>query len=82
MAEEIRFYTDEHVARAVIRGLRERGADVMTVVEAGLLGASDREHLERATQEGRVVFTQDTDSCGSTPKGFRTREWSSPDKGL
>ncbi len=57
----IRFYTDEHVSRAVIRGLRERGADVLTVPEAGLLGASDLAHVERARQEGRVVFTQDAD---------------------
>ena len=61
MPAEIRFYTDEHVARAVIRGLRNRGADVLTVPEAGLLGASDLEHVERARQEGRVVFTQDAD---------------------
>lgn len=29
--------------------------------EAGLLGASDLEDIERARQEGRVVFTQDAD---------------------
>lgn len=61
MAVEIKFYTDEHVARAVVRGLRDRGADVLTVPEAGLHGASDRDHLERARQEGRVLFTQDAD---------------------
>ena len=57
----IRFYTDEHVARAVVRGLRQRGVDVLTVPEADLLGASDDEHLRRARAEGRVVFTQDED---------------------
>jgi predicted nuclease of predicted toxin-antitoxin system len=57
----IRFYTDEHVARAVVRGLRQRGVDVITVPEADLLGASDEEHLGRARAEGRVVFTQDED---------------------
>ena len=61
MPEEIKFYTDEHVGRVVIRGLRERGADVLTVAEAGLLGASDLKHVERAHREGRVVFTQDAD---------------------
>src|SRR5262245_51063477 len=61
MAGTIKFYTDEHVSKAVIKGLRERGADVRTVPEAGLLGASDEEHLERARAEGRVVFTQDDD---------------------
>ena len=57
----IRFYVDEHVSGAVIRGLRQRGLDVTTVSEADLLGASDVEHLEWAGGEGRVIFTQDTD---------------------
>jgi hypothetical protein len=35
--------------------------DVLTVVEAGMLGASDEEHLKRALNEGRVIFTQDDD---------------------
>jgi hypothetical protein len=61
MGQPIKFYTDEHVGRAVVRGLRQRGADVLTVPEAGLLGASDEEHLERARAEGRVLFTQDED---------------------
>ena len=61
MRERIRLYTDEHVAKAVVRGLRQRGVDVLTVTEAGLLGASDEEHLTRARAEGRVVFTQDED---------------------
>jgi hypothetical protein len=57
----VKFYTDEHVARAVIRGLRERGVDVIATPEAGLLGASDEKHLEYACSEGRVLFTQDED---------------------
>ena len=61
MGQPVKFYTDEHVARAVVRALRQRGADVLTVPEAGLLGATDEEHLERAHAEGRVLFTQDDD---------------------
>jgi hypothetical protein len=48
MAQRVRFYTDEHMARAVVRALRLRGVDVLTVPEAGLLGASDAVHLDRA----------------------------------
>ena len=44
-----------------MQGLRQRGVDVLTVVEAGMLGASDEEHLKRALNEGRVIFTQDDD---------------------
>lgn len=61
MALPIRFYTDEHVARAVVRALRDRGVDVLTVKDAGTLGASDEEHLARALAEMRVIFTQDDD---------------------
>jgi hypothetical protein len=34
---------------------------VLTVPEAGTLGATDVEHLERARADGRVLFTQDDD---------------------
>ena len=61
MEKPVKFYTDEHVARAVANGLRERGVDVVTTSEAGLLGASDEKHLEYASAEWRVVFTQDED---------------------
>ena len=37
MGQRVRFYTDEHVPRAAIRGLRQRGVDVLTAAEAGLL---------------------------------------------
>lgn len=57
----IRFYTDEHVPTSVVAGLRQRGADVLTVKEAGMMGASDAEHLARATEEGRTVYTNDDD---------------------
>ena len=57
----IRFYTDEHVARTVVIGLRLRGIDVKTVRQAGLLGADDEAHLDAARSEGRVMVTQDAD---------------------
>ena len=61
MAQAVKFYTDEHVARAVARGLRHRGVDVLTVAEAGLLQAEDAAHLQFASQENRTIFTQDDD---------------------
>lgn len=61
MRQPIKFYVDEHVAKAVVNGLRQRGADVLTVLEAGLRGASDEEHLARAQTDGCVLFTQDDD---------------------
>ncbi len=58
---KIGYYMDEHVSRAIIRGLRQRGVDVVTVPEVGLLGAADEVHLAWAHKERRVLFTQDTD---------------------
>jgi hypothetical protein len=58
---QIRYYTDEHVAYAVIRGLRQRGIDVLSVPEADMMGASDEVHLSFAYAQGRVLFTQDAD---------------------
>jgi len=58
---EIRFYTDEHVSRAVIRGLRQRGVNVLSVPDASMMGATDDEHLAFALTASRVIFTQDAD---------------------
>jgi len=44
-----------------VRGLRQRGINVVTVAESGTLGASDEEHLRRSREDGRVIFTQDDD---------------------
>lgn len=57
----IRFYTDEHVSKAVVKGLRERGVDVSTVAEAALVGASDDAQLVHARRAGRVLFSHDAD---------------------
>jgi hypothetical protein len=61
VAQAVKFYTDEHIAKAVARGLAARGVDVLTAVQAGMLGATDPEHLRRATHEMRVVVTHDDD---------------------
>ncbi len=61
MSGKVRFYTDEHVSRAVVNGLRNRGADVLTTKEAEMLGASDEEHVALASEQGRVIFAQDDD---------------------
>ena len=58
---DIRYYADEHVAKAVATGLRLRGVDVLSVQDAGLQGAQDEEHLAFALAQRRVIFTQDDD---------------------
>ena len=60
----IRYYTDEHVSRAVIGGLRQRGVDVLSAPEANRIGVPDHEQLAFALAEGRVLLTYDTDYLG------------------
>ena len=52
---------DEHVKRAVTVGLRLRGVDVLTAQEDQREGIDDDQLLDRATELGRVLFTQDDD---------------------
>jgi predicted nuclease of predicted toxin-antitoxin system len=61
MDKTVKFYTDDLVSKVVVRGLRQRGVDVLTMHEADLPGAGDHQHLTRARAEGRVLFTQDDD---------------------
>lgn len=61
MPRTIRFHLDEHCPKAIADGLRREGVDVTTTPEAGLLGASDIDHLAYAVREKRIVFTQDQD---------------------
>ena len=58
---KVRYYTDEHVSKAVIEGLRRRGIDVLSVPEGDMLSASDEEQLAFAFSQSRVIFTQDDD---------------------
>lgn len=52
---------DQHVKAAVTDGLRQRGIDVVTAMEDGTDRWEDEAILARATELGRVVFTQDDD---------------------
>jgi predicted nuclease of predicted toxin-antitoxin system len=57
----VHLYMDVHVRRAVTAGLRLRGVDVLTAQEDGTGELPDPELLDRATELGRVLFTQDDD---------------------
>ncbi|MFO8035166.1 MAG: DUF5615 family PIN-like protein [Anaerolineales bacterium] len=57
----IRFYVDEHMGRSVVDGLRRRGIDVLTTVEAEMRGASDGSQLALASAQQRVLVTRDDD---------------------
>jgi hypothetical protein len=61
MPTPIRFHLDEHVPTAIAEGLRRRGVDVTTTLEAGLGAAKDPDHLAYALAERRVIVTHDRD---------------------
>lgn len=55
---EVRLYVDEDACEAaVVRGLRARGLDVLTTIEAQRCGATDRNQLAFAAQQGRSIYT-------------------------
>ena len=57
----IKFYCDEHIRPAIAKALRNRGVDILTAQEAGMLGVPDEKHLQFAVSQKRAIFTQDTD---------------------
>jgi hypothetical protein len=52
---------DHHVPKAITEGLRRRGVDVLTAGEDAAATLADELLLERATQQGRTLFSQDED---------------------
>jgi hypothetical protein len=55
---QICLYIDEDaMARALVQGLRARGIEVTTVLEAGMAGKSDSALLEYAASKGLTVYT-------------------------
>jgi len=50
---------DVHVPQAITDQLRRRGVDVITAIDDGFAERDDPVVLERASEFGRLVFTQD-----------------------
>jgi predicted nuclease of predicted toxin-antitoxin system len=59
VADKIRFHLDEHIPHAIAKGLRQRGIDVTTTVEANLRTQSDDSQMAYLRQEQRVFVTSD-----------------------
>lgn len=54
-------YTDVHIPRSITNGLRLRGVDVLTAQEDGTITLTDPQLLDRATELGRILYSQDDD---------------------
>ncbi len=70
MAAKLRFYLDENVPVAVARQLQARGIETVTVRDLGLLGAADTVHLSKATADGFVFCTYDSDYLKMAAEGI------------
>jgi predicted nuclease of predicted toxin-antitoxin system len=57
----VRIKLDENMPRALAELLRSTSHDVATVPEEDLAGADDPPILQKATSEGRLLMTFDTD---------------------
>ncbi len=57
----LRFYLDENIPIQIAHQLKTRNIDVVTVRDLYLLGEDDINHLQLATQQGRVLCTYDDD---------------------
>lgn len=54
----IRLYVDEDAEQGVlVAGLRARQVDVVTAMEAGMIGRTDRDQLESACQQDRAIYS-------------------------
>ena len=57
----IGYYTDIDVRGAIVSGLLRRGIDVFRAQDDGYDGRSDSDIMDRATELGRVLISQDDD---------------------
>ena len=65
-------YMDVHVPAAITRGLLLRGVDVLTAQVDGTTELEDPDLLNRATELGRVLFSQDEDLLAEATKRQRS----------
>ena len=65
-------YLDVHVPAAITRGLLLRGVDVLTAQIDGTAELDDPDLLDRATELGRVLFSQDEDLLAEATRRQRS----------
>ena len=56
-----RFLTDENMSKSLVRELRDNGHNVKDIKEEKLFGAPDKEILNMAKAEDRIILTHDKD---------------------
>ncbi|OGL43912.1 MAG: hypothetical protein A2161_18160 [Candidatus Schekmanbacteria bacterium RBG_13_48_7] len=69
MTNPIKFYADENVPIAIVKGLERRNVDIRTSKSARMLGASDKKQLAYSLKHERVIVTFDDDFLRLHSKG-------------
>ncbi len=57
----IKIYADENINYKIVKGLRRRGVEIVTVQELHKWAVDDEEQLEYAKSMGTCLFTHDDD---------------------
>jgi len=56
-----RFLTDENISKSLVKVLREKSHDIKDIKEEKLFGTPDREIVNIAKAEDRIILTHDKD---------------------
>ena len=56
---KLKIYTDENVDVRVSEGLNLRGIKAFSAIRVGMIGVTDREHFNYASELQAVIFTHD-----------------------
>lgn len=70
MAAAISLYLDENINPKIAEQLERRGITAVTVRDLGLLGDTDANHLNRATEMEYVLVTCDSDFLRMAAEGI------------
>ena len=73
-----RLYLDEDVDPLLARVLLERGYDVLTTPQAGLVSASDADQIAFAAQEGRAILTHNVAHFAALAREYARSGWEHP----
>lgn len=69
----LKLFMNHNVPYAITLGLRLRGVDVLTAFEDGSHQIPDDQLLDRASQLGRILFSQDDDLLVEATQRQRTQ---------
>ncbi len=59
--QNLKFLTDENIDTEVFQFLKSEGLDVLDIKNEGLFGMKDKEILDLAFSQNRIIISQDSD---------------------